>query len=77
MDVIKPIFNVLSHPKLLSRCLGRKTQNNNESINSLIWNVCPKIQEAGRRVVEIVTNENVLLFNDGNHGKINFMQEFG
>ena len=77
MDVIKPIFNDLSHPKLLSRCLGGKTQNNNESINSLIWKLCPKTLGAGRRIVEIATNEAVILFNDGNHGKINLMKEFG
>lgn len=77
MDVMKPIFNDLSHPKLLSRCLGGKTQNNNESINSLIWKLCPKIQGAGKRIVEISTNEAVILFNDGNRGKIKVMEEFG
>lgn len=77
MDTIKPIFNDLSQPKLLSRCLGGKTQNNNESINSLIWKLCPKTQGVGRRIVEIATNEAVILFNDGNQGKMNVMQEFG
>ncbi|GFY30334.1 uncharacterized protein TNCV_4065841 [Trichonephila clavipes] len=33
MDAIKPVFNDLSQPKLLQKCLGGKTLNNNESIN--------------------------------------------
>ena len=77
MDAIKPIFNDLSHPKLLSRCLGGKTQNNNESINSLIWKLSPKTQGAGRRIVEIATSEAVILFNDGNQGKANVMKKIG
>ncbi|GFU76610.1 uncharacterized protein TNCV_1272591 [Trichonephila clavipes] len=39
---IKPIFKDLSHLKLLRRCLGGKTQNPNESLNSLIWKYSPK-----------------------------------
>lgn len=77
MDVIKPIFNDLSQPKLLQRCLGGKTQNNNECLNSLIWKHCPKTQNAGKRIVEIATNEAVVLFNNGNKGRIKVMKEFG
>ncbi|GFT06087.1 uncharacterized protein TNCV_1595111 [Trichonephila clavipes] len=40
MDAIKPVFNDLLQPNLLQKCLGGKTQNNNESINSLIWKLC-------------------------------------
>ncbi|GFX90788.1 uncharacterized protein TNCV_3166191 [Trichonephila clavipes] len=32
----------LSHPALLKKCLGGKTQNPNESLNSFIWKFCPK-----------------------------------
>lgn len=77
MDAIKPIFKDLSHPKLLCRCLGGKTQNNNESINSVIWKLCPKTQGSGKRIVEIATNEAVVLFNDGNKGRKDIMEEFG
>ncbi|GFU34495.1 uncharacterized protein TNCV_1992371 [Trichonephila clavipes] len=44
MDAIKPVFNDLSQPKLLQKCLGGKTQNNNESINSgflKLWGAPP------------------------------------
>ncbi|GFW29792.1 uncharacterized protein TNCV_3936591 [Trichonephila clavipes] len=52
MDAIKPVFNDLSQPKLLQKCLGGKTQNNNESINSLIWKLCPKTLGCGRKIVD-------------------------
>ena len=43
----------------------------------ILWfGLCPKILGAGRRIVEISTNEAVIFFNDGNHGKINLMKEF-
>lgn len=37
LKVIKPIYDSLSDESLLLRCLGSETQNNNESLNSLIW----------------------------------------
>ncbi|GFU04750.1 uncharacterized protein TNCV_4377761 [Trichonephila clavipes] len=41
-DVIKPVFADLSHPALLKKCLRGKTQNRNESLNSLICKFCPR-----------------------------------
>ncbi|GFX53081.1 uncharacterized protein TNCV_1655401 [Trichonephila clavipes] len=61
MDAIKPVFNDLSQPKLLQKCLGGKTQNNNESINSLIWKLCPKTLGCGRKIVDISTNEAIVI----------------
>ncbi|GFU34567.1 uncharacterized protein TNCV_1992981 [Trichonephila clavipes] len=52
MNAIKPVFNDLSQPKLLQKCLGGNTQNNNESINSLIWKLCPKTLGCGRKIVD-------------------------
>ncbi|GFW90549.1 uncharacterized protein TNCV_565871 [Trichonephila clavipes] len=74
MDAIKPVFNDLSQPKLLQKCLGGKTQNNNESINSLIWKLCPKTLGCGRKIVDISTNEVIVIFNDGNQGRLKIMQ---
>ena len=39
---IKPIYKDLSDSKLLDRCIHGKTQNQNESFNSLIWERLPK-----------------------------------
>ncbi|GFU82159.1 uncharacterized protein TNCV_4466101 [Trichonephila clavipes] len=77
MDAIKPVFNDLSQPKLLQKCLGGKTQNNNESINSLIWKLCPKTLGCGRKIVDISTNEAIVVFNDGNQGRLKIMQSLG
>lgn len=65
MEVIKPIFKDLSHPKLLKRCLGGKTQNANESLNSLIWKYSPKVIGSGRNVAEIAAYFATCVFNDG------------
>ncbi|GFX59028.1 uncharacterized protein TNCV_3814621 [Trichonephila clavipes] len=77
MDAIKPVFNDLTQPKLLQKCLGGKTQNNNESINSLIWKLCPKFLGCGRKIVDISTNEAIVIFNDGNQGRLKIMQSLG
>ncbi|GFV16011.1 uncharacterized protein TNCV_2197921 [Trichonephila clavipes] len=77
MDAIKPVFNDLSQPKLLQKCLGGKTQNNNESINSLIWKLCPKTLGCGKKIVDISTNEAIVIFNDGNQGRLKIMQSLG
>lgn len=77
MDAIKPIFKDLSDPKLLRRCLGGKTQNANESFNSTIWRLCPKISGASRKIVEIATHEAVILFNEGHSGRSAVLDRLG
>ena len=47
------------------KCLDGKTQNNNESINNLIWKICPKDVYVGRTVLEIGTASAVINFNEG------------
>ncbi|GBM89288.1 hypothetical protein AVEN_88456-1 [Araneus ventricosus] len=75
MDAIKPIFNPLSHPELLNRCLGAYTQNTNESVNSVIWQIYPKISGSGRGSAEIAVYESVVRFNEGRFGRLNIMKE--
>ncbi|KYN50315.1 hypothetical protein ALC62_11488 [Cyphomyrmex costatus] len=53
LSSIKPIYENLSKETLLERCLGGFTQNNNESMNQLIWKITPKIVPAGAKTVEI------------------------
>ncbi|GFU94851.1 uncharacterized protein TNCV_4050751 [Trichonephila clavipes] len=55
-DVIKPVFADLSHPALLKKCLGGKTQNLFESLNSLIWKFCPKTIGSRLQIAEIAAN---------------------
>ncbi|XP_050496906.1 uncharacterized protein LOC126878302 isoform X4 [Bombus huntii] len=55
LKVIKPIYESLSTDTLLERCLGSETQNNNESLNSLIWTFTPKYIHAGTQTIQIST----------------------
>lgn len=75
MDALKPIFKDLSHPDLLKRCLGGKTQNVNESLNALIWKLCPKTTNAARKIVEIAVNTAIANFNDGKQAVLSIMSE--
>ncbi|GIY43294.1 uncharacterized protein CDAR_123881 [Caerostris darwini] len=65
LEVIKPIYESLSVDSLLERCLGSETQNNNESLNSLIWTFAPKHIHAGPKTIEIATFFAVSNFNEG------------
>ncbi|GIY03709.1 hypothetical protein CEXT_536071 [Caerostris extrusa] len=42
-QIIKPIFRDLAKPDLRRQCLHRNTQNPNESVNSVIWTLVPKL----------------------------------
>ncbi|XP_044583788.1 uncharacterized protein LOC123264553 [Cotesia glomerata] len=50
---------------LLHRCLGSETQNNNESLNSLIWTFAPKHIHAGSQTIQIANYLAVAIFNEG------------
>ncbi|GFU78067.1 uncharacterized protein TNCV_553201 [Trichonephila clavipes] len=76
-DVIKPVFADLSHPALLKKCLGGKTQNPNESLNSLIWKFCPKTIGSSLQIAEIAVNLATSVFNDGNQILISILKKFG
>lgn len=75
MDAIKPVFKDLSHPDLLKRCIGGRTQNANESLNALIWNFCPKTTNSAKKIVEIAANSAVANFNDGKQSILSIMKE--
>ena len=47
------IFRELSSPELLAKCMHGQAQNNNESINGVIWMRCSKDTFVGRNVVEM------------------------
>ena len=64
-ETIKPVFTSLSDEKLLSQCLHGKTQNNNESLNGLIWKRCPKDVFVGRTTLELGFATAIISFNDG------------
>lgn len=77
MDEIKPIFRDLTHPSLLKKCLEGYTQNQNESVNNLIWRYCPKVKNHGLVTVNAGVSLAVSVFNDGACTYIRVLEELG
>lgn len=74
LTAIKPIYNDLSDDNLLERCIGGFTQNNNESINHVIWKIAPKEMHSGIKIVEIAANIGACIFNEGVRSILQIMQ---
>lgn len=74
MEVIKPTFETLSADDLLDRCLEGANQNQNESLNSVVWGLCPKDSFAGLNSGETACAIAVARFNDGAHTTENIMR---
>ncbi|KAG5880222.1 hypothetical protein JTB14_014727 [Gonioctena quinquepunctata] len=64
-DLLQPIYEELTDEKLLERCLGANTQNNNESYNSCVWNIAPKHKFVGKKTLEIAALSAACIFNEG------------
>ncbi|GAB0086469.1 LOC108005992 [Sergentomyia squamirostris] len=75
LKAIKPLYDELSNDILLERCLGGFTQNNNESLNQLIWKITPKILPAGSKVVDIAAWIAACIFNEGTKALLSFMSK--
>ncbi|GFT22245.1 uncharacterized protein TNCV_3272671 [Trichonephila clavipes] len=54
-----------------------KTQNPNESLNSLIWKFCLKTIGSRLQIAEIAANLATSVFNDGNQILITILEKFG
>ena len=65
---VKPVFDHLCDEELLGKCLLGCTQNQNESLNSVIWRRCPKVSHARIHSVEIAVYLAILTFNHGMKG---------
>jgi len=57
----------------LEWCVGGFTQNNNESVNQLIWKIIPKILSAGSRIVNISASIAACTFNEGISALLTFL----
>lgn len=51
-------------------CIGEYTLNEKEWYHSKIWKVCPKSGFYGKIIVEIGTNDTVIVFNEGMAGRL-------
>ncbi|GFT19867.1 uncharacterized protein TNCV_4993071 [Trichonephila clavipes] len=77
IQILDPVFADLSHPALLKKCLGGKTHNPNESLNSLICKFCPKTIGSSLQIAEIAANLATSIFNDGNQKLSTILEKFG
>ena len=67
LSEITPIYEDLRGENLLQRCIGGFTQNNNESLNALIWSFAPKRVFSGAKTVKIAPYLSESIFK-GLHG---------
>ena len=69
-----PIFNRLSSDKVLSQCQRGLTQNQNESLNNVVWSKCPKRVFCGKSRLTISVCEAVTYYNEGAVSRLNLLQ---
>ena len=62
---LRSIFERLSDRNLLQGCLKRLTQNQNESLNNVLWSKCPKRVFGGKRKLETAVCASILQWNVG------------
>ena len=77
VELLEPIYEDLSKPELLTKCLHGKTQNPNECLNKLIWTRCPKEVWVGVNTLKQATLAAVAHFNDGYISYVKIMQQMG
>ena len=65
LDELKSVYERLTADALLRRCERSATQNANESLNGLIWTMCPKESFCSKRTVETAVHLAVVTFNEG------------
>lgn len=74
---LKPIYKRLSEDDLLARCLDGKTQNQNESLNGMIWERVPKTVFIGSETLQLGIYDAVAHFNIGCQAAVNVLLELG
>lgn len=74
---LKPYFVKLSQDNLLGRCLKGLTQNQNESINHILWNRCPKTRFVGVLKIRLAVAETVSCFNKGTGSDLSLYHKYG
>ena len=74
---LKPIYLRLSEDALLTRCLDGKTQNQNESINGMIWDRVPKEVFVGAEILELGVYDAVSHFNIGSQAALDILANTG
>lgn len=65
MKEILPVFQALWDKSLLESVLAGLSQNNNESLNHLVWDISPKEVFSGPETIQTACSLAVCLFNGG------------
>lgn len=74
---LKPIYIRLSEDSLLKRCLDGKTQDQNESLNGMIWDRLPKGVFIGSETLQLGVYDAVAHFNIGCQVAVNVLTNLG
>ena len=74
-ESLEKIYDCLSEPALLIRCLPGYTQNANKSVNTLAWNKCPKHKWHGRKQIVMAASSTTLHFSCGGIKQIDVMRK--
>lgn len=77
VEAMRPVFRNLTNPDLLRKCLHGKTQNLNESFNSVVWNRVPKTVFVGYDTLCMGLYDAVLTYNEGCIGRAKVLQKLG
>ena len=75
--VIKPVYLRLTERQLLEKCLRGATQNRNECINGLIWQICPKTVFCSSRTVQTAVAIVTACFNEKNKALEEILEAMG
>lgn len=65
VEVVQPLFNRLGNEQLLAGCEKCFTQNTNESLHHVIWNMAPKEQHTSPREISCAIGLGVMQYNQG------------
>ena len=68
--MLRPMYNELSSDDMLSKCLHGKTQNQNESFNSTIWERIPKSTYVSLKHLKLGVHDAVSNFNIGRKASV-------
>lgn len=71
---VEPVYQRLTADDLLTRCLGRNTQNNNECYNKSLWAIIPEQNFVCKNVVEIAAHISLSIFNEGRKTVLKMME---
>ena len=77
LELLKPVFRRLSERSLLLRCLPGYSQNQNESLNGVVWSKAPKHKFKGPKSIEMAGMSAVLQFDCGQRGRQEVMRLAG